>query len=143
MKTLPREMNLKTIWTIPVATLLGIGSFAVCMAVLFLAIDESPRVDLILGWSRYQRLMLSTLLALLATCAIFGPITVLIAHKRGSGTWWDSIEWNPNRTIYWSILIGAVLAVVYRVVLRTAFGSAGSFREYPLALTKYGSLRGE
>ena len=135
MKTLPTQMNLKTVWTIPVATLLGIGSFVVFMAVFFLAMDESPRVGLILGWSHNQRLMLSTLLALLAMCVILGPIAVLIVSKRQSGSWWDSIEWNPNRTIYWSILVGVVLAVANQVVLSVVFGSAGSFREHPLALS--------
>ncbi len=125
----------RTTWTIPLATFLGIGAFALYLATLYFATRVSSRVDLIVGWSGYQRLMLSTLLALLATCVILGPIAVLIAHKRESGSWWDSIEWNPNRTIYWSILAGMVLAVANRVVLRVVFGSAGSFREYPLALS--------
>jgi len=50
-------------------------------------------------------------------------------------SWWDSIEWNPNRSLYWATAAGAALAIVHQLVLRAALGSAGSFHEYPLLLS--------
>jgi membrane protease YdiL (CAAX protease family) len=135
MVAAPISRTLKPTWTIPIALLIGATGFIVNMALLFVVTARVKQSSMGMQLGPFQRSTISTLISLLATCALIAPIAVIIARRRGPGRWWDSLEWYPNRAIGWSSVLGAVAAVLFQLVFRLAVGSAGSFGEYPLALS--------
>ena len=126
----PRVDSVCGTWTITVSVMLGIAGLSLFLSTFFVTV-YIWHLDSFLPADAYATLLFETLVSLLAVISILGPIVLYIAHRKGITDFWASIEWNANPSILRYVLIGAVLAILYRLTLRIAFGSAGSFLAYP------------
>jgi membrane protease YdiL (CAAX protease family) len=132
--TAPTRTHLGS-WSVFQAVLIGITGFLVSMILLFYATFETERYQLYLRFSAYQLSTGSTLISLIGTGLILGPIVLLIAKRRRLGGLWESIGWNGGRYVLQAIASGAVLAILFSLVLTRLYGTAGHFRDTPLVLS--------
>jgi membrane protease YdiL (CAAX protease family) len=127
--------NVDSTWSIPEAVVIGVGGFSVAMTLLFCATLEIDRYRLYLKFSTYQLSTGSTLISLIGTGMILGLIVLLIVKGQRWGRGWrESIEWNGGRYLTQSVLAGAGSAVLLSLVMTAVYGTAGRFRDTPLAL---------
>src|SRR5437660_1279787 len=104
-------------WGVLEAVLIGVGGFLVAMTLLFIATFEVERYQLNLKFSAYQLSTGSTLISLIGTGLIMGPIVLLIVTRRRlRGGWRESIEWNGGRYVLQSIASGGVFAILFSFV---------------------------
>jgi membrane protease YdiL (CAAX protease family) len=122
-------------WRIPQALAVGVGGLSANFTFLFLTTRAFRQWGSYWGLDSFQISMVSTIVSISATCALLTPVVMIIERTYNGTSWWDSIEWNFNRNVYWYILLGVLLAIMYRLGLKIAFSSAGSFDEYRLALS--------
>ena len=122
-------------WRISEALGIGLVGFIVTLCFLFVVSRELTRVRFALGLTRFQISMLATAISSLATCALFAPLVVSIAKKRGFRSRWQSVESNLGKNVlYWAAL-GAVCGVAFEITHRLVFGINDSFHEYPVAIS--------
>ena len=134
-KEAPPESSLPRIdsgcgtWPIAVSVILGIAGLMLFFFTFFVIV-YMLHLDSILSADAYADLLSETLVSLLVVSSILGPIIVYIAHRNGVTDFWASIEWNAKAGVIRYVVIGAVLAILYQLTLRIAFGSSGSFLAY-------------
>lgn len=116
-------------WTIAVSVILGIAGLVLFLSTFFVIVYRL-HLDSILPADASGNLLFETLVSLLAVSSILGPIILYVAHRNGITDFWASIEWNATPRAIRYVMIGAVLAILYRLTLRIAFGSSGSFFAY-------------
>jgi len=128
--------NADSTWSIPEAALIGIVGLSIVMTLLFCSTLEIERYRLYLKFNAYQLSTGSTLISLIGAGFILGPIVLLIVRKRQlRDGWWESIEWNRSVHVFWSILLGALLAILLSLFLTDVDRTAGYLREPPLAVS--------
>lgn len=134
----PRMAKSSGTWTIAASVMVGIAGLSLFLSMLFVVLYVWHLYSFLLG-DAYASLLLATLTSLSAVIGLLGPIVLYIAHRNEITDFWGSIEWNANPSLIGYVVIGAVLAVLYRSTLRIAFGSAGSFlsNPHPLDLGLY------
>jgi membrane protease YdiL (CAAX protease family) len=128
--------NPASAWGVLEAALIGVAGFLVAMTLLFLATLEIERYQLNLKFSTYQLSAGSSLISLIGTGLILGPIVLLIVNRRRlGGGWRESIEWNGGKYVLQSIASGGAFAILFSLVLTRVYGTAGNFHDTPLALS--------
>ncbi len=116
-------------WTIAESVILGIAGLVLFLSTFFVVVYRT-RLDSMLPADAFGKLLFESLVSLLVGSSILGPITLYIARRNGIPDFWASIEWNATPGVVRYVVIGAVLAILYRLTLRITFGSSGSFLAY-------------
>jgi membrane protease YdiL (CAAX protease family) len=93
----------------------------------FLTFSATYR-HLLLGWTAFPRNLLSATITVVVSSLVLWPFAVAVCRKHGL-TWWESLEWNANRSALISAAIGTALGFAVELI------QPGQFQAYPLAVT--------
>jgi membrane protease YdiL (CAAX protease family) len=129
------ERNARRTWSILDAVLVGIAGLLLNLSFLFVAVVETRVHQLDLKFGPFQLSMGQTLMSLLASSLILGPVIALIIHWRQLGSWRSSIDWECGQSSLWSALSGGLLAIVYCLGATKLYGDAGHFRDARLGFS--------
>jgi membrane protease YdiL (CAAX protease family) len=116
-------------WTIPFAAAVGVAGLLLTAGILFLLTFSNSYEHLLLGWTAFPQSLLSTAIAVVLSSVVLGPFALAVSRKHRLN-WWESIEWNANRSAVITAAVGIILAVAVELALKPR-----QFRGYPLAVT--------
>lgn len=124
-------------WNILEAALIGFSGFFVFLTLLRVSAHLISQFGLIQWLTWFQLREFKTLISTVVTVLILTPVISLLIRSRRLGGWLESIEWNAGRYAFRSILLGAILAVVWSSVTIAFHDTPGSFHERGLSIILY------
>jgi membrane protease YdiL (CAAX protease family) len=133
--TATKNQDSGSTWGIPTAAIIGIGYLLLYMTSLFFVTNEIRSHRSRLRFRTCQLSMASSLISVTGTAVLLAPVVAAIARRRRLGEWWQSVQWNGDRSFLKPILLGAVFAVLFQLTMTAIHGNAGYFRDDPLVVS--------